>query len=102
MRAALKYGVPLAGGLAAGGYALSQGEDPGSAALAGLAGGVGAAGGLLAARQLAGKYAGDIGRAVSEKSMAAAEALEATRGNLAKGREQGIGQKHFLPWANAL
>jgi len=30
----LKYGVPAAAGLATGGYALSQGEDPGSAALA--------------------------------------------------------------------
>ena len=57
MRPLLKYGVPLAGGLAAGGYALSQGEDPGSAALAGLAGGAGGAAGLLGARALAGKYA---------------------------------------------
>jgi hypothetical protein len=37
MRPILKYGVPAAAGLATGGYALSQGEDPGSAALAGLA-----------------------------------------------------------------
>ena len=56
MRPLLKYGVPLAGGLAAGGYALSQDEDPGSAALAGLAGGAGGAAGLLAAGRLAGKY----------------------------------------------
>ena len=56
MRGRLRYGIPLAGGLAAGGYALSQGEDPGSAVLAGLAGGAGAAGGLLGARELAGKY----------------------------------------------
>jgi hypothetical protein len=41
MRPILKYGVPAAAGLATGGYALSQGEDPGSAALAGLAGGAG-------------------------------------------------------------
>ena len=60
MRPLLKYGVPAAAGLATGGYALSQGEDPGSAVLAGLAGGAGAAGGLLASRQLAGKYAPDI------------------------------------------
>jgi hypothetical protein len=52
MRPLLKYGVPIAGGLAAGGYALSQGEDPGSAALAGVTGGAGAYGGL----RLAGKY----------------------------------------------
>lgn len=33
MRGALKYGVLIAAGLATGGYALSQGEDPGSAIL---------------------------------------------------------------------
>ena len=55
MRGALKYGVPIAAGLATGGYALSQGEDPGSAILAGAAGGLGGAAGLLGAR-LAGKY----------------------------------------------
>ena len=56
MRPLLKYGVPAAAGLATGGYALSQGEDPGSAALAGIAGGLGGAAGLLGARGLAGKY----------------------------------------------
>jgi hypothetical protein len=60
MRPILKYGVPAAAGLATGGYALSQGEDPGSAALAGIAGGAGAAGGLLAGR-MAGKYAPVLG-----------------------------------------
>lgn len=57
MRGALKYGVPIAAGLATGGYALSQGEDPGSAALAAGAGALGGAAGLLGARALAGKYA---------------------------------------------
>ena len=57
MRGLYKYGIPAAAGLATGGYALSQGEDPGSATLAALAGGAGAAGGLLAGRQIAGKYA---------------------------------------------
>ena len=57
MRNRLKLGVPLAAGLATGGYALSQGEDPGSAALAGIAGAAGGAAGLLGARGLAGKYA---------------------------------------------
>lgn len=57
MRPLLKYGVPAAAGLATGGYALSQGEDPGSAALAAAAGGLGGAAGLLGARALAGKYA---------------------------------------------
>jgi hypothetical protein len=60
MRPILKYGVPAAAGLATGGYALSQGEDPGSAALAGIAGGAGAAGGLLAGR-MAGRYAPVLG-----------------------------------------
>lgn len=59
MRAALKYGVPAAAGLAAGGYALSQGEDPGSATLAAGLGALGARGGLLAGK-LAGKYAPQI------------------------------------------
>ena len=66
MRPILKYGVPAAAGLATGGYALSQGEDPGSAALAGLAGGAGAAGGLLAGR-LAGKYAPQLIQAAQER-----------------------------------
>jgi hypothetical protein len=52
MRPLLRYGVPAAAGLATGGYALSQGEDPGTAGLAGVAGGAGAYGGL----RLAGKY----------------------------------------------
>jgi hypothetical protein len=56
MRSLLKYGVPAAAGLATGGYALSQGEDPGSAILAGTAGALGGAAGLLGARALAGKY----------------------------------------------
>ena len=55
MRSLIKYGVPAAAGLAAGGYALSQGEDPASAALAGLGGVAGGAAGLLGARALAGK-----------------------------------------------
>jgi hypothetical protein len=93
MRPLLKFGVPLAGGLAAGGYALSQGEDPGSAALAGLAGGVGAAGGLLAARQLAGKYAPDIRKALTEGGESVAEKLETMRGNLPTEREGGLRSK---------
>ena len=60
MRNRLKIGIPLGAGLATGGYALSQGEDPGSAALAGVGGALGGAAGLLGARQLAGKYSPDI------------------------------------------
>ena len=64
MRPLLKYGVPAAAGLAAGGYALSQGEDPGSAALAAAAGGLGGAAGLLGTRALAGKYAPELANKV--------------------------------------
>jgi hypothetical protein len=62
MRGALKYGVPIAAGLGVGGYALSQGEDPGSAALAAGAGLLGGAAGLKGARDiaLAGKYGGQL------------------------------------------
>lgn len=56
MRPLLRYGVPAAAGLATGGYALSQGEDPGAAALAGVGGTLGGAAGLMAANKLAGKY----------------------------------------------
>jgi hypothetical protein len=64
MRPLLKYGVPAAAGLATGGYALSQGEDPGSAGFAALTGGLGGAAGLLGARNfaLAGKYGGALAR----------------------------------------
>ena len=68
MRGYLKYGVPLAGGLATAGYAASQGEDPGSAVLAGLAGGAGAAGGLLGAR-MAGKYSPQMAQILQEKAV---------------------------------
>ena len=68
MRGRLKYGIPLAGGLAAGGYALSQGEDPGSAALAGVGGTLGGAAGLLGARKLAGKY-GQVVPGLIEKGL---------------------------------
>ena len=66
MRGALKYGVPIAAGLGVGGYALSQGEDPGSAALAAGAGALGGAAGLLGAR-LAGKYSPALLQAAQEK-----------------------------------
>lgn len=75
MRPLLKYGVPAAAGLGVGGYALSQGEDPGSAALAAGAGGLGAAGGLLGARALAGKYAPGLLKAAKEGKVAAEKSL---------------------------
>ena len=64
MRPLLKLGVPVAAGLATGGYALSQGEDPGSAALAAGAGALGGAAGLLGARALAGRYAPQLANKV--------------------------------------
>jgi hypothetical protein len=60
MRPLLKYGVPAIAGLGTGGYALSQGEDPGSAALAAGAGALGGGAGLVGARALAGRYANVI------------------------------------------
>jgi len=68
MRGALKYGVPITAGLGTGAYALSQGEDPGSAALAAGAGALGGAAGLLGGR-LAGKYSPKLLEAVQEKAV---------------------------------
>jgi len=68
MRGALKYGVPIAAGLGTGAYALSQGEDIGSAALAAGAGALGGAGGLLAGR-LAGKYSPQLLEVIQEKAV---------------------------------
>lgn len=75
MRGALKLGVPIAAGLATGGYALSQGEDPGSAALAAGAGALGGAAGLLGARALAGKYAPSLLKATKEGKVGAEKSL---------------------------
>lgn len=81
MRGRLKYGVPIAAGLATGGYALSQGEDPGSAALAAGAGSLGAAAGLLGARavapRLAGRYASAVRGLANQISQAGGGALQA-------------------------
>jgi hypothetical protein len=81
MRNRLKVGVPLAAGLAAGGYALSQKEDPGSAILAGATGALGAGGGLLAAREiaprLAGKYAGAVQGLANQIGQMGGSALQA-------------------------
>jgi hypothetical protein len=98
MRGALKYGVPATAALATGGYALSQGEDPGSALLAGLAGGTGAAGGLLASRKLAGKYADAI---LGSAKTAGKDLSEASLEQAAKMREGGLRQKALLDLAEA-
>jgi hypothetical protein len=76
-RPLLAYGVPAAAGLAVGGALAAQGEDPGSAVLGGLAAGLGARGGLGAAR-LAGKYAGPARAAVASKAI---EGLGAVAGS---------------------
>jgi hypothetical protein len=75
MRPLLKYGVPAAAGLAAGGYALSQGEDPGSAVLAGTAGALGGAAGLLGARALAGKFSRELADVANAGKKAAVQGL---------------------------
>ena len=67
-RPLLAYGVPAAAGLAVGGTLLAQGEDPGSTALGGLAAGIGARGGLGAAR-LAGRYSPQLVEAIQEKAI---------------------------------
>ena len=85
MRPLLKYGVPAAAGLATGGYALSQGEDPGSAALAGLGGAAGGLAGLLAARGLAGKY--------NPALIAAAQKQVANLGNKVEGVARNLPEK---------
>ena len=56
MRNALKYGIPAAAGLGAAGLVASQGGNPVEAGGAAIAAGLGGAAGLVAARQLAGKY----------------------------------------------
>jgi hypothetical protein len=56
MRKRLKYGIPAAVGLGVAGLAAEQGEDPIASLGAGAAGALGGAAGLLASRQLAGKY----------------------------------------------
>ncbi len=75
-RPLLAYGVPAAAGLAVGGTLAAQGEDPGSAVLGGLAAGLGARGGLGAAR-LAGKYAGPARSAVASKAIEGLGAMSA-------------------------
>ena len=89
MRNRYKIGIPLAAGLATGGYALSQGEDPGSAALASIAGGAGAAGGLVGAR-MAGKYMAPY---LSESVAGFMHVLPPIHRELLKGREGGLRRK---------
>jgi hypothetical protein len=67
-RPLLAYGVPAVAGLAVGGALAAQGEDPGSAALGGIAGALGARGALGAAR-MAGKYAPQIAQTVQERAI---------------------------------
>jgi len=85
MRGTLKYGVPIAAGLGTGAYALSQGEDPGSSVLGGLAAGLGARGALGAAR-LAGKYAPELLSRVQDKALLPlTEKLEGIQERIPKG-----------------
>jgi hypothetical protein len=97
MRGALKYGVPAAAGLLTGGYALSQGEDPGSAALAAGAGALGGGAGLLGARALAGRYAPEMVKGIQNMGQGQQGFLleQAT-----KMREGGLRQKALLELAD--
>ena len=97
MRQRLKYGVPIAAGLATGGYALSQGEDPGSAGLAAIAGGLGGAAGLLGARALAGKYAPAF---VSGAQRGGQQLQDYALEQATKMREGGLRQKALLNLAD--
>lgn len=98
MRPLLKYGIPAAAGLATGGYAYSQGEDPGTSILAGTAGALGGAAGLLGARKLAGKYAPLAMEAAQQSGISGQETF---LNQAAKMREGGLRQKVFLDLADA-
>lgn len=107
MRGALKLGVPIAAGLATGGYALSQGEDPGSAILAGAAGGLGGAAGLLGARALAGKYAPNLREAAEtyltgtrEDPRGIGAVLSGARKRIPADRQEGLRAKTVEAIAN--
>lgn len=107
MRGRLKYGVPAAAGLLAGGYALSQGEDPGSAILAGAAGTLGGAAGLLAARGLAGKYAPGLREAAEthltgtrENPKGIGALLSSARKSIPADRQEGLRSKAVQGAAN--
>ncbi len=107
MRGRLKYGVPAAAGLLAGGYALSQGEDPGSAILAGAAGTLGGAAGLLAARGLAGKYAPGLREAAEthltgtrEEPRGIGALLSSARKSIPADRQEGFRAKAVQGAAN--
>lgn len=91
MRGRFKYGVPIAAGLATGGYALSQGEDPGSAALAGIGGALGGAAGLLGARAAMPRLAGRYAPAVAERVASLQNKLVNTATRMPeKGIRQGV------------
>jgi hypothetical protein len=75
MRTRYNTGVPALAGLLTGGYALSQGEDPGSAALAAGAGALGGAAGILGARALAGKYSDRLLKAIKSGKVSAEKEL---------------------------
>lgn len=107
MRGRLKYGVPAAAGLLAGGYALSQGEDPGSAILAGAAGTLGGAAGLLAARGLAGRYASDLRESAAthltgtrENPKGIGALLSSARKSIPADRQEGLRAKAIQGAAN--
>jgi len=93
MRRLVKYGIPIAGGLAAMGAAEAQGEDPGSKILAGVGGLYGAAAGLKGAR-LAGRYAPAIGEALQSVITPAGKTVRAAMESVPAGgkRAEALGK----------
>jgi hypothetical protein len=93
MRRLIKYGIPMAGGAAAMGAAAAQGEDRGSAILAGAGGILGAGAGLLAGR-LAGRYAPAIGEMMQGAIKPAGQAVRAAMESVPAGgkRAQALGK----------
>lgn len=75
MRNRLKYGVPAAAGLGVAGMAAAEDENPLAVLGAGAAGALGGAAGLVGARQLAGKYAPGLLKAVKEGKVSAERSL---------------------------
>ena len=101
MRNRYKLGVPAAAGLLTGGYALSQGEDPGSAILAGAAGALGAGGAMLAARDvITPRIAGKYGNVVSGLENVA-DKIDTKRLNLPAEREEGLRSRALQGLSNA-
>ena len=99
MRNRLKYGIPAAVGLGAAGLAAREGEDPIASLGAGVAGTLGGAAGLLAARELAGKYAPGLVAGLQTKAANASDALLESAATM---RDGGMRQSALLNTAEMI